>query len=59
VQRKSSDRVRADAAFDRIWRPVDQQPAASEAPAPETRLEKTSRLKATRLEAERKADKED
>jgi len=56
VNTKSPGRKRADAEFDRLWRPAPAAGASEPAPAAETRPEKTSRLKALRLEAERKAD---
>jgi hypothetical protein len=52
VNRKSPGRARADAEFERIWRKPDA-PKADSPPAPETQPEKTERLKALRLDAER------
>jgi hypothetical protein len=53
VNKKSPGRKRADAEFDRLWRPAPAPDAEPTPPPAETRPEKTERLKALRLDAER------
>ena len=53
MNRKSPGRQRADAEFDRIWRPAAPPPKTDAPAPPETLPEKTRRLKALRLDAER------
>jgi hypothetical protein len=55
VTPKSPGRKRADAEFDRLWRPAPVAGTTEPEPPAETRPEKTERLKALRLEAERKS----
>ncbi len=53
MNRKSPGRQRADSEFERIWRPAAPPPKGDAPTPPETLPEKTQRLKALRLDAER------